>query len=558
MNARILAVAAAILSSLPLDGSSTANGDDRIKRPKLIADVRELGDLIEETHPDPYVKGGGKIAFHRRLQETIAQIPEPGMTQEEFYRHLRPFVAAVGDAHTWLRDPYQTDYRAPGGVPLYFRVIEEGVYVAAAPERYANLIGTRLVSVEGVALEHVVSRQSRLMGAENQYLILRNLAGTGVLWNRCFMEHLLPEWKDKSRVRLELRHDDGEIREHSLDVQKKMKYPLTSPSTKITLPPRDKCDFAYAFIDEGRRTALLVIDGMSSYREVFEYERAVGSSMDIDRAQEIYKRYHGTWFAPGDADQLIGGLPSATDTFRTLVGEMKAAGTERLLVDLRRNDGGASLMADFLVYLLYGREKLIGIKAGKREIRRLSPRYFAGNAQTTLEDINRERPVKLRENDYDLGPAFYARLGGARDHRELVRHEIESLYAKLPTFASLYQDDAYSGHYCPRHVVVLCSADTFSSGWTLMYYLKRAGALIVGTPSSQGPNCYGDVLSFTLEHSGVTGIVSQKRFEYFPDDPQASLLKPDHTLSYEKLAEHAFDPNTEILFALDVLDTLDK
>lgn len=42
-----------------------------ISREKLIADVRQLSDILEKAHPDPYLRGGGKIAFHRRLQKTV-------------------------------------------------------------------------------------------------------------------------------------------------------------------------------------------------------------------------------------------------------------------------------------------------------------------------------------------------------------------------------------------------------------------------------------------------------------------------------------------------------
>lgn len=549
---------ATLLSPL-FAGSAAGDDHQTIPRQQLVADVRQLGDFIELVHPDPYVNGGGKIAFHRRLQETIARLPEQGLTREEFYRHLRPFVAAVGDAHTWLRDPYRTDYRSPGGTPLYFRVVEHGLYVAAAPKQHASLIGARLVSIEGVTFQEILARQAHLMGAENQYLLLRNLAGTGALWKRCFLEHLLPEWHDRSQVRLQLRHSDGEVRQHSLEVPKSIAYPLTSPSSRIKLPPRDKCDFAYAFMDDDRRTVLLVIDGMSSYREVFEYERAVGSSVDLDRAREIYNRYHNAWLAPRDMDKLIAGLPSATETFRALVEEMRAAGTERLLVDLRRNDGGASLMADFLVYVLHGREKLMALKAGKREIRKLSPRYFERNSNVSLEDLNRDKPLELRKSDYDLGPVFYGRFDPTQDVDQRIKHELEALYGKLPTFAACYRDDVYDGHYCPRHIVVLCSPETFSSGWTLMYYLKQAGAIVVGTPSSQAPNCFGDCLGFELTRSGLSGIVSQKRFEYFPGDPERGrLLVPDYPLSYDQLAEFGFDPNAEILLALEVLNALDR
>ena len=60
----ILAIAASyVLATMP------------IGRDELIQDVRQLSDFIEAVHPDPYIRGGGKIAYHRRLHETIGAIP---------------------------------------------------------------------------------------------------------------------------------------------------------------------------------------------------------------------------------------------------------------------------------------------------------------------------------------------------------------------------------------------------------------------------------------------------------------------------------------------------
>ncbi|UCC29514.1 MAG: hypothetical protein JSU86_15085 [Phycisphaerales bacterium] len=545
-----------MLATLAIPTGYCAGSDPRIDRELLINDVRQLAELMETVHPDPYMNGGGKIAFHRRLQETLATIPEGGMTVAGFYRHLGPFVAAIGDAHTWLRDPYQTDHRRPGGIPLRFGIVEDTLYVAATQKQDSALLGQRLVAVEGVPFEELMARQGRAIGAENEYLLLRHLAGW-VLWERPFLEHLIPEWKDKDRIRVLLRDASGSAEQHVMQIPKRLRRPLPHrPSSQIRLPARDKCDFVYEFMNEDRKTALLVIDDMTGYREVFEWDRSVGSAFDADRARDIYKRYTGTWLAPRDEDKLIEGIPSATETFQKLVDEMKAAGTKQLLIDLRHNDGGASSMSEFLIYMLHGKRKLLSLKQGRREVRRFSRRYFENNSNISLAGINQGKPFRLKANDYDLGPAYYRQFGKAPPAQTGVEAEFEALVARLPSFERAYRTGEYEARYCPEHVVVICSPDTFSSGWTLMYYLKEAGALVVGTPSSQGPNCFGDILSFTLKHSGLSGIVSQKRFEYYPDDPKATVLKPDYPLSYEKLAEYDFDPNAEIRYALEVLDKL--
>ena len=105
----------------------------------------------------------------------------------------------------------------------------------------------------------------------------------------------------------------------------------------------------------------------------------------------------------------------------------------------------------------------------------------------------------------------------------------------------------------PANVMVLSSPKTFSSGYTLMYYLYLAGAKIVGTPSAQEGNCFGEPFSFELKHSGLTCNISHKQFINFHNDPEMGrVLQPDFPMTYDKLKSYTFDPNAEILFALDV------
>jgi hypothetical protein len=101
--------------------------------------------------------------------------------------------------------------------------------------------------------------------------------------------------------------------------------------------------FEHTFLDPERKTALLVIDDMQSYCEMYEGWLA-SNPVDAQRAiREIYKRIHQEE-APDDINEAIGGIPSTTETFRLLVKEMKEAGTKTLLVDLRKNNGGNSTM----------------------------------------------------------------------------------------------------------------------------------------------------------------------------------------------------------------------
>ena len=194
---------------------------------------------------------------------------------------------------------------------------------------------------------------------------------------------------------------------------------------------------------------------------------------------------------------------------------MKAAGTKRLLIDLRRNDGGNSFMSEILVYFLYGKQKLLSIKAegsAGSEIVKYSDFYFDVFSGENLETINKGRTVPLERNDYD-----FAGDRPSRDHCVAV---FEDYVRMMPTFDAEYRSEKYSACYRPEHVVVICSPGTFSAGYTLMRRLAQAGAIVVGTPSAQAGNCFGDIMNFNLKNSGLPGSVSRKYFEDFPGDAE--------------------------------------
>jgi hypothetical protein len=150
---------------------------------ELVRDAEQLADIIERTHPDPYIRSGGKIAFHRNFQRVLDSIPKEGLSSDEFARLLRPFVASINDGHTLLENAYSIDPVYPGGVPLLLDVVDESLYVAAvAGEDNGELIGSLLLSVEGVPTAKLIERQKRWQGVENTYHALYLLSAQSLLY----------------------------------------------------------------------------------------------------------------------------------------------------------------------------------------------------------------------------------------------------------------------------------------------------------------------------------------------------------------------------------------
>jgi hypothetical protein len=83
--------------------------------------------------------------------------------------------------------------------------------------------------------------------------------------------------------------------------------------------------------------------------------------------------------------------------------------------------------------------------------------------------------------------------------------------------------------------------------------LYRAGATLVGTPSAQASNTFGNGLLWELDNTGLQGQVTRSYFVIVPEDSGlAKVLPVQVPLTYEKLSSYRFDPNAEFLLALEV------
>jgi len=80
-----------------------------------------------------------------------------GVREKEFYRLLCPFFAFVVDGHTFLRALYKFNSRSPGGIHLYFKIVDEFLYVSAVTnDEYKNSLESLLISVGGVDFNELI------------------------------------------------------------------------------------------------------------------------------------------------------------------------------------------------------------------------------------------------------------------------------------------------------------------------------------------------------------------------------------------------------------------
>lgn len=550
MNLFLKCTTLALLAGLLVVGSSSLAQDSRtFTRQELMHDARQLVSILEQSHPDPYINGGGKIAFQRKFQDLLEDIPTEGMTTEQFYRLLLPFVAALRDGHTAILPPQSGTPPQPG-LPLTFRIIDGTLAVAGDVHKDSkSLLGALLLGVEGVPISELVQRQNNFRGIENVYGTLALL--TRSLSTASGLQNLIPDWTDTTKIRVSLRLAGGDIGEFSFQPGEGTENPATEPTTKVLLPDMSQSDVAWNFLDKSGKAALLKIDDMSSYREAYEDWMDSGMSEGLEFARATYQKFHGE-AAPERVEDILAGIPAATDVFKDLVVAMKREGTSLLIVDLRKNTGGNDLMVQMLLYFLYGQGSMYSYDKGF-QISRYSDLYFQVYTNASLEEINRNHAVPLEVGDYDF---LEERARGNEESPAASPETAGESLKRTPTFYKVFSQNLYENFYRPTHLVVLSSAWTYSSGFTVLAALERLGATVIGTPSAHAGNNFGDSLLFQLSNTQLRGAVSFKQNVMFPDDPdKGRCLRPDIMLTHDKWASLNFDPNAEILLALEFLET---
>ena len=528
--------------------------NQKISRNFLVDDVRQLASILEITHPDPYQRGGGKVAFHRKMQDIIHAIPKEGLTKEEFYRHICPLLASVGDGHTSFWLPFYLNQESPGGIPLNFSPVDDCLYVDAvidSSQKY--LIGSKLLTVEDIHIKDLLKRQAEIKGYDNKYQLMRYLGYDGSLWYKNLLSHLIPEWQF-GPIKVVLEKPDSSVVELNFQPNTRSVNNLIYPETKINLPSTEKSNYVYKFMDEEKKTVFLLMENMYTYRESFEMEQVLQGSLRKGLAEYIYQKYNDS-SPPLSNDELVAGLPSATDLCRDLLEEMKNNQSENLIIDLRRNQGGNAFISTIFYYFLHGKEELISF-SDKKSIfaKKYSPLFWRQYSGLDISDINEHQPIQLTETDYDF---YNFPKQGENLSREDAIRIIEDEASATKTFWKEYQSGEYSGYYRPKNILILCSPLTNSSGYAFMYDHWSSGGKIVGIPSAQAGNACGAWVLFKLNYSRLSGGISHLYITHFRDNPEMGrILRPDYEITYDDLKSLNFDPNAEILYALRVIDSV--
>jgi hypothetical protein len=522
-----------LFPALPLQAQN------RLTKAQAREDLRYLFSVLEETHPDPFSAFGGRVNFMARAAALLEAVPETGMTAAELYDIVRPLFGDLGDGHTYINAPLRTSSSGPARrLPVRFGIAMDAVFVESAFPPHDELIGYRVLGVQGVPIQQAAQSAANVFPAENRFGAIRWLLR--FLGSDRGARRVFPEVRDS--LRLDLAGPDGERLETYLPFSLRAGGSRAAGwvSSSWELIEDGLGPFHWQILGDANVGYLRVssIQG----REAFEELKAVGRKDLSEQLASYYERFVSDSM-PATLDEALEGVPCFTHAVRDVLTSMRDMGSDHLILDLRGNGGGwSSLITPFLI-LAYG-DRYLGYDYPVRFATRISPSYLELNG-LTLSQLNAQLG-----SDFELGEFRFAEEESIASRMSIDEYANEVVpYAC--GLADLIRSLKGAPIYSPT-LYVLVDPATFSAAYHFVYRVWHLGAKVVGVPSSQAGNAFVDVTPFDLPNSKLRGSIARTAQTLFPG-AEGRVMIPDFPMTWREFAAYRFDEHAEVRFGLDVI-----
>ena len=519
--------------------ATKAYSQEVLKSDSVMKDFSYFIKQIENTHPDPYSGFGGKVFFHIQAENVKNKIKSGSFTKEKFSDELSLFLSNLHDGHSFIdaKDD-KTTKTTDKILPVNYKIIPDGAIFSELPVKYKELLGSKVEKINGIPMDSILHKISIFNPCENIYGSYSWLVQYARKYT--FYAKLFPDLQNEITFQVKTLNNESKDLQISFVENEKMKvFPVEKfPQAKM-LSSKDYMH--YQFLDAKKDVMLFKFSSVMA-RENFEYTIKKKYANAYNQLKYFYQ-FMLQREMPSDTAKAISDIPSFSETFYTMLHEMKAKKSRALIIDLRENSGGWLPITLPSLYLLYG-DQFLKTDMESKSYTLISP-LFLNKINSTLEEFNKSDNCSYKLGDYTM-PQDDNKNRNINDIRqEFIENSMCTIKKKLTE-----QDG--NPLYCPEQVYVLTNTWTYSAAFQYAFYLRKMGAVVVGVPSMQSPNTFIASTPFQLPFTKINCSISNSMQVYLPaNDSRSKIFYPDIQLSNDDYKKYDFDVNSEIMFLLD-------
>ena len=337
-------------------------------------DFQFLLTKLEELHPTPF-KNISKSEFEKQLVDlSTKNLLKPQLTLE-----LMQILVQLNDSHTKSREIF--DHIPNISFPFRTTFLKSNLYLISLEEENKEYIGSEITKINGLTVKQIIEKFSKVFNHENTTLIQNNVEKW--IHNKEILSYL--KITDSNKIELEVKTLEGNANKLKLSASDPNQQELVSPREESALKPE-------TLTQKGK------------------YWTKVHNDLNL-----YYLQYNEC----EDTEEK-----EIQDT----IAEIKDSKLKYVVIDLRSNLGGSSLILDPLTKFLYENQDRYW------PIILLSRNTFSAAIINALNALDGKNAISIGENTAGSPTKF-----GQTEHIELPESKI-----KVSISGKYFEEPGYS------------------------------------------------------------------------------------------------------------------
>jgi hypothetical protein len=433
-------------------------------------------EMLHSTHPS-FVSPLSKTIDIDSLREAGYADLANVNSMEKFKNYLTAVASLLEDGHTYVQNFFD-----PQGLLYLFQIKIDypNVFLVVIPEEHKESLGKQIVMINNHPVWEVINSFSGSFSYDNEISRYERV-GQYMQWYSI--------WEDNPFI----------TKDSTLTFS-------FSDETTLTLTPeklskKRKSELVVVKKGTPKSNAITLFQNKPFLYSILENEKICYLQFNKceDLSTILWDKYSANQQITKEDMQKLEGNYQRFDAFiEKMFKEMKAKSINTLVVDLRYNGGGNSMLCNVLLSYL---KPIQSIQTGNTYIR-VSP-FAKEHYPVSFEDFETTL-IKEKKVNLEMGKLYFAKdLSPQNNKPTAFEKKTKDLFKMNKNVSNVFTGDIF----------FLQSKKTYSSAALLILNaVDNHIGKVIGEKSSYKPCNYGDILAWELPNTQIQGGISYKIF----------------------------------------------